>query len=117
MERILTRDELARVVDAGFNKYGLRYPLDDLKEIVPTDLSMEAVSKYTDAITFAKVGSNDKEFFQRQLTPIPPGVEVKVNITGIGNLAYIALNMEDEETKKKAQALYEQILSSYVPTK
>jgi hypothetical protein len=112
MDKYLNGEELERVRAAGFNEYGLRYPIEELKQVYPSNLSMEEVEKYVDAITFAKVGSDDVGFFRDQLHAIPPGQKTTVTVTGLGNLAYIALKMKDEQTRAVARQIYDTILSN-----
>jgi hypothetical protein len=113
MERLLTPKEIEIAREAGYNANGLRYTIEELQKIVPENLTMEELAQYVDAITFIKVKNNDVIFFRNQLIPIPEGQTVVVTATGLGNLAHIALNMSDDETRTKASLLFYQILSNY----
>ena len=113
MQRYLSTEEIDIVRQAGYHENGLKYTIEELKEVMPDDLSIEELAKYADGITYIKVTKNDVEFFKPQLVPIPPGQTVSVTVTGLGNLSYIALNMPDLETRQKAVLLFQQIVSNY----
>lgn len=113
MNRYLDQEELEFVRQAGYNEYGLKHSIEELKTVVPDVLTLEEFAKYADAITYAKVHKNDVSFFAPQLLPIPSGKTVTVTATGLGNLAYIALHMKDVDTRTKATLLFQQIISNY----
>lgn len=104
MERVLTEEEcrIARV--NGYDSNGLRFSIQELLEVVPRDLSMESLSEFVDAVTFVKVRSGDTDFFRRQLVDVPVGT--RVSATGLGNLAYIALHIGDDEIRSRALSLF-----------
>lgn len=107
----MTSEELLLVEKNGFDKNGLRFSIEELQNVMPMNLSMKSLSKYVDAITFAKVHSKDTLFFQSQLQDLPFGKKVNVSATGLGNLAYIALHMDNDEIRSRAATLFHQILS------
>lgn len=107
--KYLNEDEMKIVRDAGFDAYGLRFPVQELLQVTPNGLSMEEMSRYVDAITYAKVITNDVDFFSPFMKPLETP-EVRVSATGLGNLAYIALHIKDETTRETARLLYQQIV-------
>jgi hypothetical protein len=105
LRHYLTEDEMAYVKQNGFGENGLRYTLDELNAVLPLSRTMEQMADYVDAITFAKAHSNDTGFVRPMLEP-PTTSTVNLSATGLGNLAYVALYMPDEECRQKAEALY-----------
>jgi len=112
LSRFLSEQEIKVAKEAGFGDNGLRFSLEDLQTITPDGMSLEEVAGYADAVTFAKVASDDAAFFLPSLQPIPAGQEVKLTLTGLGNIAHVALNIKNEEARAKALALYHQLRSS-----
>lgn len=112
LSRFLNEQEMAMVREAGYGENGLRYRLEELNTILPTDMSLEEVAQYADAVTFAKVARNEAAFFLPSLEPIPAGKEVKLTLTGLGNIAHVALNIKNDEARTKALALYHQLRAS-----
>ena len=112
MNQYLTPDEIDIVRKNGFDENGLRFSIEELQNVIPKDLSMDALSKYVDAITFAKVESGDSDFFKSQLRDLPVGAKIRISATGLGNLAYVALHMKDDDIRLKASGLFHEILSN-----
>ena len=90
---------------------GLRYTLEELNAVVPLSLTMEQMARYVDAVAFAKARSNDTGFVRPMLEP-PKTPTVNLSATGLGNLAYVALHMPDEECRQKAEALYRMLMQN-----
>lgn len=111
LEKYLSEEEMKTVRDAGFDGNGLRFPIQELIQVTPKGKSMEDMSRYVDAITYAKVVANDVGFFSPFMKPLETP-EVRVSATGLGNLAYIALHIKDETTRETARLLYQQIVSN-----
>lgn len=112
MERYLTIEQIEFVKKNGFNDKGLRYTIEELQRVVPKTLSMEELAKYVDAITFAKIEYKEDDFFRPQLVMIEPGRTVPVTATGLGNLAYLALNASNDDVRAKASEIYNVIIQS-----
>ena len=114
VSRYLNEEEMKLIREAGYGENGLRYTLEELKTTDPTCMTIEDISKYVDAITYAKTIRQDAEFFLPQLQPIPEGKTVSITTTGLGNLAYIALHFKDERVKNIAMALFQQLTRALI---
>ena len=120
--RYLTTEEKELAVKAGFSaRTGLRWTLEELSTLTvdPRKYEMEDIAKYVDAITFIKVRQNDVLFFDSMLGPLPPSssLEGRISMTGLGNIAYVAVHMEDPTIRSRAATLYNQILVSLISEK
>lgn len=116
LSKFLSEEEIQIAMDAGYGENGLCHRIEDLQTKTPDGMTMEELAVYADAVTFAKVRKNDSAFFQPQLQPIPPGQEVRITLTGLGNIAHIASYIKDEETKSLALQLYNQLRLSPMET-
>jgi hypothetical protein len=116
LSKILSEEEIQIAMSAGYGENVLCHRLEDLLTKTPDGMTMEELAVYADAVTFAKVKKNDATFFRPQLQPIPPGQEVQITLTGLGNIAHIATYIENEEIKGLALQLYHQLLSSPMET-
>lgn len=92
--------EIAR--KAGFNDMGLRFDLKELKKVDVRGKTIAELSKYVDAVTYVKTLAADKEFVSPQLRE--PDVN-RVNVTSLGNLAFIGIRFPDPEVRLRAQQL------------
>lgn len=111
MEYYLTADEIEIAFQNGFDKTGLRYPIEELQRLEPKNLSMEEMEKYVDAITFIKVRAGDVQFFASQLSSFPDQA-VHVSVTGLGNLAYVARHLHDPEIHDKAVQIFTRLTTN-----
>ncbi len=81
----------------GFNKYGLRLSLNELnilKSVNKWDINL--LSQLVDVITWSNCGDPE---FDRILADEDINSD-KLNLTGLGNLAYMAINASDDDIKK-----------------
>jgi hypothetical protein len=109
LSHYLTETEIDHAKSKGYGDNGLRYSLEFLNTVLPHSLTMEQMAEYVDAVTLAKVHSNDTQFLLPMLEP-PLTPTVNLSVTGLGNLAYTALYMQDETCRKKAEALYSMLM-------
>jgi len=114
MERVLTEGERQIARDHGYDSNGLRFSIQELQNMVPRDLSMESLSEFVDAVTFVKVRTGDTDFFRGQLVDAPVGT--RVSATGLGNLAYVALHIKDDEIRSRASSLFHRLTASFPKT-
>jgi len=120
LERYLSPDEIERITEVGFSpKTGLRIPLEELvqKKLQLLDIrtmTMEQIAKYVDAITYIKTENNEWTFFQTMLGPIQENHQGEISLTGLGNIAYVALYIKDPNVRKHAQMMYDHLLNSIV---
>jgi len=99
------------IQEEGFDTNGLRYSIEELNKTSPIGKSMSEISKYVDAITFAMVKNKKIDSLNDQLIELPEGIKIEVSLTGLGNLAYVALNGPNDEIKEKALRIYNQIIN------
>lgn len=104
LSHYLTKSELETIKSAGFDEHGLRFSLEELQKETIQNKTLQQVSEYVDAITFIKVNQNDVDFLKPQLKD--PQKKVPISMTGLGNLAYIILNIKDDSIKHQAEKLY-----------
>jgi hypothetical protein len=109
LSKYLNEEELELIKNEGFNEHGLHYSIEELNNISIIDKSIEEISKYVDAITYIKVKQKDIDFFSPQLIDIKEGQKVKISVTGLGNLAYIALYFDDEYIRNQANKIFSQL--------
>ena len=108
MEYYLSADEIEIARNNGFDKNGLRYPIEELQRLEPKNLSMEEMEKYVDAITFIRTRAKDVKFFKSQLDTFPDK-PVQITVTGLGNLAYLARHLDDQEICDKAVEIFKRL--------
>lgn len=109
LERFLSRDEIEMVQKDGFNARGLRYEVSELNKISPHDKSIKEMAEYVDAVTYIMVKKMKNELLMSQLHELKEGEQINVSITGLGNLAFTALNCTDPMVREKAFKIYHQI--------
>jgi len=120
LERYLSPEEIERITEVGFSqKTGLRMTLEGLvkKKMELLDIrtmTMEQIAKYVDAITYIKTENNEWTFFQTMLGPIQENHQGEVSLTGLGNVAYVALYIKEPNVKKHARMMYDHLLNSIV---
>lgn len=110
LRHYLTEDELTHVEKNGFAVNGLRYSLEELNAVDPSQESMARMAEYVDAVTFAKVFSRDTAFLFPMLEP--PQKTVNISVTGLGNVAYVAVYSSDPECRERAEKLYELLVTT-----
>jgi hypothetical protein len=97
-----------------FNDYGLRYKLEALNYIGNTILvyPLEIMADFVDAITKAHVDENaiSEDLWGCDGYEYIPGS--KVNATGCGNLAYMAVHHQDEVERERALVFLQSILDA-----
>ena len=121
LKKYLNTEEMETISAAGFSTdTGLRFSLEELelKRIEFQENKLEKINihqaaAYADAITFIKTNKNDVEFLRPMLTPLPPNKTVHISLTGLGNIAYVALNISDPTLQTAATLLYHQLLLSF----
>jgi chloramphenicol O-acetyltransferase len=109
LSRYLSKPEIDDVIAAGFSgDTGLRYSLEFLQshKFDIARMTIDDIAEFVDAITYTHVRKNDTEFFRSMLTMPPEDQRVQISITGLGNIAFTALNMPDKETRERAIALF-----------
>jgi hypothetical protein len=109
LANFLSTREIQLVEEHGFSSQGLRYTLDQLNEVRPSQKTMQEMSEYVDAVTFAKVHSDDLSFLLPMLQP--PTQTVNISTTGLGNVAYVAIHCLDPLCREKARTLYELLVA------
>ena len=112
LSQYLSDSEIDDIVTAGFSREtGLRYTMDFLKSQTfdIAKMSIDEISEFVDAITHTRVRTNDVEFFKSMLESPPVGRRVHISITGLGNIAFVALNMPDKETRERAAVLFNRL--------
>jgi len=108
LSRYLSKSEIEDVVTAGFSRdTGLRYSLEFLQSqrFDIARMTIDEIAEFVDAITYTHVRKNDIEFFRSMLVP-PDDKRLQISITGLGNIAFTALNIPDNETRERAIALF-----------
>lgn len=110
LRHYLTEDEMNHAEQNGFGANGLRYSWEELNAVDPSQETMERMAAYVDAVTFAKVFSNDTAFLRPMLEP--PRQTVNISVTGLGNVAYVAVYCSDPECRKRAEALYHLLVTT-----
>lgn len=102
-----------------FNDFGLRFPIDYLNSVGKNIIMfpLEIMAEYCDVITKSYIDDKDESFIYEQIIDCDFNLEEtygNLNATGIGNLAYMALNCHNERAKEIAN---EQINSIFVKAK
>ena len=121
LKKYLNTEEMETISVAGFSTdTGLRFSLEELetKRVELQENKLEKIdlhqaAAYADAITFIKTNKNDVEFLRPMLTPLPPNKTVHISLTGLGNIAYVALNISDPTLQTAATLLYHQLVLSF----
>jgi hypothetical protein len=121
LKKYLNTEEMETISSAGFSlDTGLRFSLEELEtkriefqENKLQKIDLHQASTYADAITFIKTNKNDVEFLRPMLTPLPPNKTVHISLTGLGNIAYVALNISDPTLQTAATLLYHQLVLSF----
>lgn len=111
LERFLSTEEIEFVRNHGFDARGLRYDLSELNKISPHHKSINDMAEYVDAVTFVMVKKEKNDVLKGQLHELREGERVNVSITGLGNLAFTALNCTDPKIREKALQIYYQIIN------
>lgn len=109
LQNFLSSDEISYTKNHGFGPQGLRFSLEELNEVRPSQKTMKEMAEYADAVTFAKVHSNDLAFLLPMLTP--PTQTVNISTTGLGNVAYVATHCTDPTCRDKAKSLYDLLVA------
>ena len=96
-----------------FNELGLRFPIEYLNEMGKNIifLPLEIAAEYVDGITKNFIDENNEEFIFHQVLNVDYEVSEmyeNLNATGIGNMAYICLNCQNE----KARTICDEFLKS-----
>ena len=112
LSRYLSKTEIDDIATAGFSRdTGLRYSLEFLQsqKLNIARMTIDDIAEFVDAITYTHVRKNDTEFFRSMLTMPPEDQRIEISITGLGNIAFTALNMPDKDTREHAIALFNRL--------
>jgi hypothetical protein len=104
LQNFLSTEEISYIKNHGFGPQGLRFTLEELNDVRPSQKTIKEMAEYADAVTFAKVHSNDLAFLLPML--MPPTQTVNISTTGLGNVAYVAVHCTDPTCRDKAKSLY-----------
>lgn len=76
------------------------------------------MAEYVDAVTYVKTNLGDKTFME-ELKGRLDCVEKNntTNVTGLGNLAYVAIYARDMDLRNKAALAYTQYLQGYTASR
>ena len=112
---MLTDKERSLAIDAGFDAYGLRHSIKELQSFQHQNKTIQDMANYVDVVTYIKTNSNDNEFLKQQLNARQ--TPSQINVTALGNLAYIALQSKDAEIAQLAKTLYYKCFKMYSNSK